>query len=62
VAQVESDTRYRVGQFQFAVSLKPGKNELEFTMQPRQGQALLSALVTGKNNSGDTPDGIRWRA
>lgn len=62
MAQVESDTRYRVGQFQFAVSLKPGKNELEFTMEPRQGQALLSALVTGKNNSGDTPDGIRWRA
>jgi hypothetical protein len=60
VAQFDSETRYRVGQFQFAIALRPGRNELEFTLAPRQGQALLSALVTGNDNSGDTPQGLRW--
>ncbi|MBL8232492.1 MAG: DUF362 domain-containing protein [Bryobacterales bacterium] len=60
VAKFESQTRYRVGQFQFPVTLKSGANRLEFRVEPLSGHAQLSALVTGTNNSGDTPDGLRW--
>jgi uncharacterized protein (DUF362 family) len=60
VAQFESQTRYRVGQFQFPVTLKPGGNRLEFLVQPLSGEAQLSALITGPDNSGDTPEGLRW--
>lgn len=61
VAQQESQTRFRAGQFQFPVALQPGRNVLEFTVAPRNGQALLSALITDAKNTGDTIDGIRWR-
>jgi uncharacterized protein (DUF362 family) len=60
VTQMESQTRYRVGQFQFPVSLKPGMNRLEFEVQPLDGEALLSVLITGPRNDGDTIEGIRW--
>ena len=60
VAQFESQTRYRVGQFQFPVSLRSGNNRLEFSIQPLAGQAQLSALITGSNNTGDTPEGLNW--
>jgi uncharacterized protein (DUF362 family) len=62
VAQRESQTRYRVGQFQYPVSLRSGRNRIEFTIEPRGGEALLSALLTGSRNNGDTMEGIRWQS
>lgn len=62
VAQVESQTRFRVGQFQFPVTLRPGANRLEFSVVPLGGEALISALLTGQRNNGDTIDGIRWQS
>ena len=61
VAKLESQTRYRVGQFQFPVELRPGANRLEFNVSPSGGEALLSALVTGPRNSGDLMDGLQWQ-
>ncbi|MBI4906883.1 MAG: DUF362 domain-containing protein [Acidobacteria bacterium] len=60
VAGFDSDTRYRAAQFQFPVVLQPGRNQLEFEVQPIDGKALLSALVTGTRNDGDTLEGLRW--
>lgn len=62
VAEFNSATRYRVGQFQYPVALRPGRNRLEFEVRPVNGEALLSALLTGPRNDGDTLDGIRWMA
>ena len=61
VAQLEADTRYRVGQYQYPVTLAPGRNKLEFGSQPIGGEALLSVLLTGPRNDGDTAEGIRWQ-
>jgi len=61
VAQFESQTRFRVGQFQFPVALKTGANRLEFSVAPLSGEAMLSALITGPRNSGDTVEGLRWQ-
>jgi hypothetical protein len=62
VAQLESQTRYRVGQFQFPVELRPGANRLEFDVTPLSGEATISSLLTGPRNNGDTIDGIRWQS
>ena len=60
VASIASDTTFRIGQFQYPVELKPGRNRLEFKVQPIDGQAKLSLLLTGPRNDGDTVEGIRW--
>ncbi len=60
VATSESQTRYRTGQFQFPVALRPGMNRVEFDVQPLAGQAKLSVLLTNSRNDGDSIDGIRW--
>lgn len=60
VASIASDTTFRIGQFQYPVELKPGRNRLEFKVQPLEGQAKLSLLLTGPRNDGDTVEGIRW--
>ncbi|MBL8177174.1 MAG: DUF362 domain-containing protein [Bryobacterales bacterium] len=62
VAMRESDTRFRIGQFQYPIALEPGMNRIEFRVRPRAGQALLSALITGVRNDGDSVEGIRWLA
>ncbi|MDX1982760.1 MAG: DUF362 domain-containing protein [Bryobacteraceae bacterium] len=62
VAEFECGTRYRVGQFQFPVTLQPGTNRFEFHIQPLAGQAMLSVLVTGRRNDGDTLERLRWAA
>lgn len=56
----ENRTRYRVGQFQKPVELRAGENLLVCRVQPFEGQALLSVLLVGPHNDGDTVDGIRW--
>ncbi len=62
VVRRDSETRFRVGQFQYPIALRPGLNRLEFRIRPRAGEALLSVLVTGPRNDGDTMEGIRWLA
>ncbi len=62
VVEEESRTRYRIGQFQKAVELKPGENLLVFRLEALTGQPDLSALLVGPRNDGDTVDGIRWSA
>jgi hypothetical protein len=57
----EGRTRYRNGQFQQAVALKPGNNELLIKLQTLEEKApRLSAYMIGLRNDGDTLDGIRW--
>jgi uncharacterized protein (DUF362 family) len=60
VIREESDTRFRVGQFQRAVELQPGENLLVFQMEPLDGQALLSMQLVGARNDGDTAEGIAY--
>ena len=56
----ENTTRYRIGQFQKAVELKPGENLLQFRVEAAEGEPALSALLVGPRNDGDTVEGIRW--
>jgi hypothetical protein len=62
VMEDENVTRYRVGQFQKPVALKPGQNRLVFQVQSSAGEPMLSALLVSPRNQGDTVDGIRWSA
>lgn len=60
VARLESDTRFRVGQFQYPVELRPGANRIEFRIEPLGAQAQLSAQIVSPRNDGDTLEGIRY--
>jgi uncharacterized protein (DUF362 family) len=60
VMEEEGATRYRVGQFQAPVELRPGENLLVFDVKPLAGDADLSVLLAGADNDGDTLEGIRW--
>lgn len=53
-------TRYRVGQFQQPVELRPGENQLVFNIEALASETLLSAHLVTPRNDGDTVDGIRW--
>lgn len=56
----ECRTRYRHGQFQQAVELRPGVNELVLTIETLDAPPQLSAYLVGPRNDGDTVDGIHW--
>jgi hypothetical protein len=56
----ECRTRYRNGQFQHPVELRPGVNELVVHIEALEAAARLSAYLIGPRNDGDTVDGIRW--
>lgn len=60
VMQEECRTRYRHGQFQQAVELRSGGNELRIDVERLESDARLSAFLVGQRNDGDTLDGIRW--
>ncbi|MBK7927832.1 MAG: DUF362 domain-containing protein [Bryobacterales bacterium] len=60
VASFTAATSYRVGQYQFPISARPGANRIEVTVAPLGGRALLSLLVTGRSNDGGTLAGLRW--
>ncbi len=60
VMQEENATRYRIGQFQKPVELRPGENLLVFKVQPLESEPQLSALLVDPRNDGDTADGIQW--
>jgi hypothetical protein len=62
VMEDENVTRYRVGQFQKPVELKPGENHLVFQVQSSAGEPMLSALLVNPRNDGDSVEGIRWTA
>ncbi|MCC6859188.1 MAG: DUF362 domain-containing protein [Bryobacterales bacterium] len=62
VMEDENVTRYRVGQFQKPVELKPGENRLVFQVQSAAGEPMLSALLVNQRNDGDSLEGIRWMA
>jgi hypothetical protein len=57
-----SDTTYRVGQFQNPMELRSGSNLLQFRVEPVNGEAMLSVLVSSHENAGDTMEGIRYSA
>ena len=59
VLEEENLTRYRVGQFQKPVELRAGENQLVFRVEPRAGEARLSALLVNPRNDGDSVEGIR---
>ena len=56
----ENLTRFRIGQFQKPVDLRPGENLMVFHVEAQQVPPQLSVLLTGPRNDGDTVDGIRW--
>jgi len=56
----ENQTRFRIGQFQKPVELRPGENVLVFRVQSEQAPPQLSVLLVGPRNDGDTVEGIRW--
>jgi uncharacterized protein (DUF362 family) len=62
VIEEENRTRYRVGQFQKAVELRPGENLLVFRVRGLSDPPCLSALLVGPRNDGDSVEGIRWSA
>jgi uncharacterized protein (DUF362 family) len=56
----ECRTRYRNGQFQKQVELRPGVNELIVRVEALDAAARMSAYLIGPRNDGDTVEGIRW--
>lgn len=62
VMTAENRTKYRIGQFQQAVELKPGENLLTFRVEALRAPTDLSALLVSPHNDGDTVEGIRWMA
>jgi uncharacterized protein (DUF362 family) len=62
IMKEEGLTRFRTGQFQQAVELRPGENQFVFRVQPANGKAALSALLVGQENNGDSLDGAVWTA
>jgi hypothetical protein len=62
ILEEEGLTRFRVGQYEQPVELRPGENQLVFQVQPANDRAYLSALLVAADNSGDTIDGITWLA
>jgi hypothetical protein len=62
IMQEEGLTRFRVGQFQQAIELRPGENQLVFRVKPSDGRASLAALLVGPENNGDSLEGTTWVA
>jgi uncharacterized protein (DUF362 family) len=60
IAKEHVDTSFRIGQLQQPIELKPGDNQLVYRISPVDGKALLSVLITGQRNDGDTAEGLRW--
>jgi uncharacterized protein (DUF362 family) len=60
VLMEEGRTRYRNGQYQQGVELRPGMNELVVRVDAAAEGARMSAYLIGPRNDGDTVEGIRW--
>jgi len=62
VAALENDTRYRVAQFRQPVELRSGDNLLRFDLEALSPEPRLSLHLVAPDNSGDSLEGILWRA
>lgn len=62
IMEEEGITRFRAGQYQQPVELRPGENELIFRVQPVNDRAYLSAVLVGPANDGDSIEGVAWVA
>jgi hypothetical protein len=63
MGEEENTTRYRVGQVQKAVELRPGENQFVFRVQAVGGApARLAAVLIGPANDGDSLQGATWMA
>jgi uncharacterized protein (DUF362 family) len=63
IMEEENVTRYRVGQFQKAVELRPGDNHLLFRVHSAGDQSpQLAVVMVNPQNTGDNLDGVEWSA
>ncbi len=63
IMEEENLTRYRVGQFQKAIELKPGANRLVFHVQAAgDAPPQMAAVMVNPQNTGDSLDGVEWSA
>jgi hypothetical protein len=61
IMEEENVTRYRVGQFQKAVELRPGENQLVFRVEAvGERPVQMAAVLVGPANNGDSLEGVRW--
>ncbi len=61
ILEEENTTRYRVGQVQKPVELRPGENQFVFRVEAvGERPVQLAAVLTGPANNGDSLDGARW--
>jgi hypothetical protein len=49
-----------VGQYQQPIELRPGENQLLFSVQPANDRAQLALLLVGPANDGDSLEGADW--
>jgi uncharacterized protein (DUF362 family) len=63
IMEEENITRYRVGQFQQPVELKPGENQIVIEVRTvDQKPPQVAAVLVNPANTGDSIEGIRWTA
>jgi hypothetical protein len=60
IMEEEGLTRFRVGQYQQPIELRPGENQLVFRVQPANDRAQLAVLLVGAANDGDSLEGATW--
>lgn len=57
----ENITRYRVGQIQKPIELKPGENQMVFQVEAVGDRPLqMAAVLVGPANNGDSLEGATW--
>lgn len=61
VFDLENRTRYRVGQYQYPIALRPGLNRFVCELEAVSTTPQLSLLVVTGQNNGDTPRQLHWR-
>jgi uncharacterized protein (DUF362 family) len=62
IMEEEGLTRFRVGQYQQPIELRPGENQLVFRIQPASDRAQLAVVLVGPANDGDSLEGAAWLA
>jgi hypothetical protein len=61
IMEEESVTRFRVGQFQQPVELRPGENQIVTQLQPvGEKPPEVAVVLMGPANNGDSLEGVRW--
>jgi hypothetical protein len=62
IMQEEGLTRFRVGQYQQPIELRPGENQFVFRVEPANDRAQLAVVLVGPANDGDSLEGAAWLA